>query len=198
MKKRSFYKWLKKRLRQQYRLLREIYELETRHTNVHIEDGVQIVNSDRLRLGQNIYICRGSVLHCGGEEWCNFQGGITIGDYAYIAPNCVLFGGGEIEIGPQCNFGPGVLIMSQSPHKDVRDDETLLERVIPPHMFARVTLGSGVLVGTGSIILAGVTIGDGTVISAGSVIKKDVPPNSVVIAGKTTKVIDKWSPLIKA
>jgi len=197
MKKRSFYKWLKKRIKHQYHSLRELYAIESSNSNVHIENGVQIINSKNLRLGKNIYICRGSVLHCGGEAWCNFQGGISIGDYTYIAPNCVLFGAGEIEIGAQCNFGPGVQIMSQSLHKDLRNDDVLLDKVVPPHMFAKVTLGKGVLVGTGSIILAGVTIGDGAVISAGSVIQKDIPKNSVVITGRKIKVIDKQSPLFR-
>jgi maltose O-acetyltransferase len=51
-----------------------------------------------------------------------------------------------------------------------------------------VTIGDGVWVGGGSIILPVVTIGDGSTIGAGSVVARSIPPR-VVAAGVPCRVI---------
>ncbi len=51
-----------------------------------------------------------------------------------------------------------------------------------------MTIGDGVWVGGGSIILPGVTIGEGSTIAAGSVVAKSIPPR-VVAAGVPCRVI---------
>lgn len=43
-----------------------------------------------------------------------------------------------------------------------------------------VSIGKGVFIGAGSIILPGVSIGDNAVVGAGSVVTKDVPSGTVV------------------
>ena len=43
----------------------------------------------------------------------------------------------------------------------------------------RITVGNGVWIGAGSIILPGATIGDRSVIAAGSVVASDIPPNTI-------------------
>lgn len=55
---------------------------------------------------------------------------------------------------------------------------------------APVTIGDGVWIGAGSIILPGVTIGAGTTIGAGSVVTHDIPPN-VVAFGVPCRVVNK-------
>jgi acetyltransferase-like isoleucine patch superfamily enzyme len=52
----------------------------------------------------------------------------------------------------------------------------------------RVTVGSNVYIGFGSIVLPGVTIGDNVVIGAGSVVTRDIPSNSVAV-GVPARVI---------
>lgn len=44
----------------------------------------------------------------------------------------------------------------------------------------RVTIGSDVWIGAGSIVLDGINIGDGAIIAAGAVVAKDVPPYAIV------------------
>ena len=44
----------------------------------------------------------------------------------------------------------------------------------------RVSVGSDVWIGAGSIVLDGVNIGDGAIIAAGAVVTKDVPPYAIV------------------
>jgi acetyltransferase-like isoleucine patch superfamily enzyme len=43
------------------------------------------------------------------------------------------------------------------------------------------TLGNGVRVGAGAILLPGVRIGAGAIVGAGAVVTKDVPPRKVVM-----------------
>jgi acetyltransferase-like isoleucine patch superfamily enzyme len=192
----SFFRWWRKRLKREYRRLRQLYELETRFTTARIEEDVQIINPARLHLGHQVYICKGSVLHCGGEQWCDYRGGITIGDHVYIAPHCVLFGAGEIEIGNRCQFGPGVMLIAQSLDMRKIIDESTLDQPSPPHVFGKITLEEGVMIGAGSIVLMGVRIGRGAYIASGCIIKKDVAPYSFVIPRDRYKIINRNSPLV--
>ncbi len=52
----------------------------------------------------------------------------------------------------------------------------------------RVVIGDDVWIGARVIILPGVTIGTGCVVGAGSVLTRDVPPGSVV-AGNPARVV---------
>ncbi|MCX8045023.1 MAG: acyltransferase [Desulfobacterota bacterium] len=192
----GFFRWWRKRLKRELRRLRELHELEQRFPTARIEEEVQIVNPKNLRLGNHVYICKGSVLHCGGEPWCDFRGGITIGDHVYIAPNCVLFGAGEIEIGNRCQFGPGVMLIAQSLDMRKIMDETTLDRPSPPHVFGKIVLEDGVMIGAGSMVLMGVRIGRGAYIAAGCIVKNDVAPYSFVIPRDRYKIINRNSPLV--
>lgn len=49
------------------------------------------------------------------------------------------------------------------------------------HVYNKITVGSNVFIGMGSIILPGVTIGDYCVIGAGSVVSRDIPSGSVAV-----------------
>jgi len=195
-KKISFLKWLRRRLRRRLRELKDFYELELRNPTATIEQGVQVINSRRLRLGQHIYIAKGTILNCGGEAWCDGRGGISIGDQVYIGPNSVLLGAGEIEIGRRCQFGPGVMLIAQSLDMAKIKDETTLDRAVPPHIFGKIVLEEGVMVGAGASVLMGVTIGRGAYIAGGCIVRKDVAPNSFVIPHDRYKTINRDSPLI--
>ena len=76
-KKRSFFSWLRKRGRRRVRELRDLYRLELGNPTVKFEEGVQVINSERLSLGRNIFIAKGTILNCGGGEWCNDGGRIS-------------------------------------------------------------------------------------------------------------------------
>jgi acetyltransferase-like isoleucine patch superfamily enzyme len=181
MKKVSFYKWCKKRLKRHYRALKQEYLFEMQHPTVTLEPDVRIKHPERLSLGKDVYICTGTLLECGGEEWCNYGGGITIGDAAYIDPYAVLLGAGGIELGKRCSIGHAVLITSYAPDVAAMEkDHTLRDNPIMPHEFGSVKIEDNVMIGPHCIILRGVTIGKNAKITGGSIIRHDVPPDSFI------------------
>jgi serine O-acetyltransferase len=56
-----------------------------------------------------------------------------------------------------------------------------LGSVINENVKRHPTLGNGVVVGAGAIVLGDITIGDGAKIGAGSVVTKDVKPGATVV-----------------
>ena len=108
----------------------------------------------------------------------------------------MLFGAGEIEIGNRCQFGPGVMLIAQSLDMRKIIDESTLDQPSPPHVFGKITLEEGVMIGAGSIVLMGVRIGRGAYIASGCIIKKDVAPYSFVIPRDRYKIINRNSPLV--
>lgn len=56
-----------------------------------------------------------------------------------------------------------------------------LGSVINENVKRHPTLGNGVIVGAGAIILGDITIGDGAKIGAGAVVTKDVKPGATVV-----------------
>jgi len=194
--KLNFIPWYIKHLKKEYKRLKDLYKIETRNPTVTIAEGVQILNRKRLFLGKHIYIDKGTILHCGGGAWSNFEGKIVIGNHVYIGPYCVLLGAGEIEIKDRVQIGPGVKLIAQSLHSAIRYNEELLDEETPPHEFAKITLEEGALIGAGSIILEGVTVGKGGVVAAGSVISRDVEPYTIVMTART-RSIKRSSPLFK-
>ena len=58
------------------------------------------------------------------------------------------------------------------------------------------TLGNGVLVGAGSILLGAITVGDGAYIGAGSVVVDNVPANTTVVGNPARVVRTHACPLV--
>ena len=197
MAQKTFYRWLKKYLKKEYRMLRTVYEVEQANPTAIIEDSVRIISPGRLHLGKNVYISHNAELHCGGEKWCDNRGKITLGDYVHIGPNCVLWGAGEIELGPRARLGIGVKVISQMMDlKAIKEDSSVLDAAAPPHKFEKITIGAGVLVGAGTIISQGVTIGEYSWIPGNCLIKRSIPPYSAVVPRERYKILDIRTPLI--
>ena len=107
---------------------------------------------------------------------------LTIGERCYINSGVTLLDSGQIEIGNDVLIGPNVQIYS------VGHPLNCNLRTQGENIFAKVSVGSFVWIGGGSIICPGVTIGEKSVVAAGSVVTKDVPSGTLV-GGNPARVI---------
>lgn len=159
-----------------------IIRVKNRFPGVIIERNVVIKGDpDNLKLGKNVVIQSGSVLHVGGMDWCHNTGAVEIGDNGIISPNCVIYGCGEggVHIGKNFDCAPGVGIFSSC--TDYKHGPNC-------HIFLPVHIGDNVTIFANAVISPGVNIGENAVVAACSVVTRDVPPNTFV-GGSPARVI---------
>lgn len=84
-----------------------------------------------------------------------------------------------IDIGDNVTFAPHVQVLAH---------DASMHNVLGYTKIGCVSIGNGVFIGAGSIVLPNVKIGDNSIIGAGSVVTKDVPAN-VVCVGNPARVI---------
>lgn len=102
---------------------------------------------------------------------------VEVGDRSRIGTKSVL--DGRVKVGSNVNIQSGAYL---PPGTVVGDNVFIGPFVVvtndpypPSPKVAGVKIGSGAVIGAGSIIIAGVTIGEGAVVGAGSVVTKDIP-----------------------
>jgi acetyltransferase-like isoleucine patch superfamily enzyme len=109
------------------------------------------------------------------------EGGLLeIGERTFINAAVSISASRHVQIGSECEIGPGVLIMDNDFHSP--SNLSRFPASIP------VRIGDRVWIGARAIVLKGVTVGDGAVIAAGSVVTSDVPPHKLV-AGVPARII---------
>ena len=123
-----------------------------------------------------------TVKFCGGG-WVYGRGDLHIKSGTWLSPKTIFYTSNlaKIEIGKNCDIGPGVKFISGSHNIGTS------ERRAGSGFAKDIKVGDGVWIGGYSIILSGVNIGDGCVIAAGSIVTKDVHSNTLV-AGVPAKV----------
>ena len=111
-----------------------------------------------VRMFPPFYTAFGKLTKVGKGVFINFgctfldQGGITIEDGVFIAPD--------------------VKILTEGHPEDPALRHTLVT--------APIHIGRNVWIGAGAMILPGVTIGENAIIAAGAVVNRDVPANMIV------------------
>ena len=131
-------------------------------------------------------------------------GDIKIGDNCKIVSSARFIGNGPIKIGCKTFIGHEVLIIASNKAVKIGDNVDIAPRVLIANgtheidiygersagqgLSKRITIGNGVWIGAGTIIISGVNIGEKSVIGAGSVVNKDIP-NFSVATGNPCRVI---------
>ena len=115
-------------------------------------------------------------------------GNVTLGHDTSVWPTAVIRGDLEaITIGARTNVQDGAII-----HADPGIPTAVGEDCVIGHraIVHGSTIGNGVLIGMGAILLNGCNIGSGSIVGAGSVCTKglQVPPGSLVL-GTPAKVV---------
>jgi maltose O-acetyltransferase len=105
---------------------------------------------------------------------CDYGYNIRVGRGVFANFGCVFLDVCRIDIGPACQIGPAVQILTPDHPRDPALRRAGLESGKP------VRIGENVWIGGGAIILPGVTIGDDAIIGAGSVVTRDVAPGATV------------------
>lgn len=112
--------------------------------------------------------------------------GLQIGNNVSIHPMCYIDATGGIEIGNDVSIAHGVTIMSTSHQYEdlsvpIKDQEVLS---------SRTKIGNDVWIGAKSLILYGKTIGSGSIIGGGTIVTDDVVPYSIFV-GNPGKILKK-------
>ncbi|GGJ06514.1 maltose O-acetyltransferase [Halobellus salinus] len=113
---------------------------------------------------------------------CDYGYNIHIGENAYINFDCVVLDACRVEIGRDCDVGPGVHVYTATHPLDPDDRAAGVESGAP------VTVGDNVWLGGRSVLNPGVTVGDNAVVASGAVVTSDVP-DDVVVGGTPATVI---------
>ena len=127
------------------------------------------------------------LVYIGKNSFFTAKGGfISIGNNTRFNMNVHInsSGGGKISIGNNCLIGPNV-VMRTANHSF---DQIHIPIVYQGHISADIIIEDNVWLGSNVVVLPGITIGTGAVVGAGTVITKNVPKMSVVV-GVPGKVI---------
>ena len=112
---------------------------------------------------------------------------VKISDNTYIGHETIITGGDNalIQIGKNCDISDRVSIFCGT-----HEISKIGKRSAGKGIGKDITIGNGVWIGYGALILPGVSIGDKAIIAAGSVVHKDVPKNTIV-GGNPIRIIRK-------
>lgn len=133
--------------------------------------GVTLVGRDRIDLADQTSLYGWNFLNAGRN------GHVRIGANTRVDVFSILYGQGGLSIGAGCAIAGNVTIYSQSNQYRATPGRQILDQ---PIRYAPVSIGDGVWIGAGAIILPGVTIGNHAVVSAGALVRSDVPARAVV------------------
>lgn len=114
--------------------------------------------------------------------WCKSGGKLSFGDNLSLNHNVTIDAsdGGEITI------GNNVYIAMNSVLRAANHDYIKAQG----HIARKIVIGDNVWIAANCVVLPGVTVGSGSVIGAGSIVTKDIPEN-VVAVGNPCKPIKK-------
>ncbi len=135
-----------------------------------------VVYGPNIHLGKNVTIAGadGIQTNLTSIRFGGCEGSIKIGDNVLIMSGARISSANSITIGDDCMLANFSYIMDADWHD-------IYNRSSSPGRNAPVVLEKGVWIGDSAIVCKGVHIGENSIVGAGAVVRKDVPPNVVVI-----------------
>lgn len=130
---------------------------------------INICPPGQLSIGEGTLLHQGVCLFLTMPSPC-----LNIGRHVYIGMDTIIAAKQSIVIGDYTIFAPRCYVIDHE-HGFDRQDIILNQRSI----LKSVTIGKDCYSGTGSVVTAGVSIGDGVVIGAGSIVVHDIPAGQV-------------------
>lgn len=100
---------------------------------------------------------------------------LTVGSGAFINAGVMIQNAARVTIGRRVFIGPGALLIAMS--HEVGQHAKRAGAPTP----APITIGDGVWIGAGAIVLPGVNVGEGCVIGAGAVVTADCAPDGLYV-----------------
>jgi len=181
---------LLKSLRSHIRNLKAEAIHRERHPGLTLGSPSRLTVSDpsALVVGDDVIIeAFSEILAIRNTPESSLPGFLTIGDHTRIGSFAnIRATGGGISIGAHCLLAQHVSLIASNHAR--RTEDSFVEQAWRTDK-AGVTIGNGVWIGTGAIILPGVSIGDNAIIGAGSVVTKNVPPGETW-AGNPAQMIE--------
>jgi maltose O-acetyltransferase len=134
---------------------------------------------NKIYLSKNVRLMRVKII--GNIE-------LSVDEDTFIGEDTLIMGGrSKITIGSCCDISSRVTIITGS------HEITPTGKHIAGKGYSKdVTIGNGVWVGAGSLILGGVTVGEKSIIGAGSLVNKDIPPYTIAV-GNPINPIKRWN-----
>lgn len=151
-----------------------------------IEDGVEIqaLAKHGLSFGADVSIGAGTMIRPSSYYGGEIGEGLVVGDRSSMGAGCFIGCSGLIVIGDDVMLGPGVRIFSEN-HRFSRTTETIKSQGVDR---GTVSIGNDCWIASGVTITANVRIGTGVIVGAGSVVTSDLPDFSIA-AGSPARVI---------
>jgi len=139
-------------------------------------------HEERRELLEDLLGSLGERCHFEPPFRCDYGSNIHVSEDFYANFDCVILDVCPVEIGRNCQLGPGAHIYTATHALDPSTRTDNLEHGKP------VTIGDTVWIGGHAIINPGITIGDNAVVGSGAVVTDDVP-SDVLVQGNPAKVV---------
>lgn len=111
-------------------------------------------------------------------------GSLIVGDRVFVNRHVYFDTNATISIGSDVQVGDHVTFLTATHSIGGRD------RRADAMITAPVTVGDGVWIGSGAVILPGVSIGDGVVVGAGAIVTRDLEPDGVYVGNPARRYRD--------
>jgi acetyltransferase-like isoleucine patch superfamily enzyme len=148
---------------------------------------------ERVHVGAGCIVNEHTVL-CAGLPGASLPGDepiITIGDRCVLGRNAEILAMHSVQLGDDVWFASRVTVVDHHHRHDQLDIPVAVQW--PLHVEA-VTIGSGTVISTGAVVLAGAHVGENSLVASGAQVRAGVYPPNSVLAGVPARVIRTHAP----